>query len=79
MGCTTMDKGQVDIAKKNIPVAGQGQSRGQHRAMAAQEQHKIDGGQGLPHQTGTRCRLCKAAPETVQHITGGCKMLAGKA
>ncbi|XP_055368940.1 uncharacterized protein LOC129604854 [Betta splendens] len=26
-----------------------------------------------------RCRLCKEAPETVQHITAGCKMLAGKA
>ena len=26
-----------------------------------------------------RCRLCKDAPETVQHITAGCKMLAGKA
>ncbi|KAK7930437.1 hypothetical protein WMY93_006832 [Mugilogobius chulae] len=26
-----------------------------------------------------RCRLCKEAPETVQHITAGCKMLAVKA
>ncbi|XP_054913489.1 uncharacterized protein LOC129377515 [Poeciliopsis prolifica] len=26
-----------------------------------------------------RCRLCKEAPETVQHITAGCKILAGKA
>ncbi|TWW69263.1 hypothetical protein D4764_18G0000690 [Takifugu flavidus] len=26
-----------------------------------------------------RCRLCGDAPETVQHITAGCKMLAGKA
>ncbi|XP_051929435.1 uncharacterized protein LOC127605701 [Hippocampus zosterae] len=26
-----------------------------------------------------RCRLCKKAPETIQHITAGCKMLAGKA
>ena len=26
-----------------------------------------------------RCRLCKDAPETVQHITAGCKMLACKA
>uniref|UniRef100_A0A087XGF1 Reverse transcriptase zinc-binding domain-containing protein n=2 Tax=Poecilia formosa TaxID=48698 RepID=A0A087XGF1_POEFO len=26
-----------------------------------------------------RCRLCKEASETVQHITAGCKMLAGKA
>ncbi|XP_051924320.1 uncharacterized protein LOC127602290 [Hippocampus zosterae] len=26
-----------------------------------------------------RCRLYKEAPETIQHITAGCKMLAGKA
>ncbi|TWW53997.1 hypothetical protein D4764_0291640, partial [Takifugu flavidus] len=26
-----------------------------------------------------RCRLCGEAPETVQDITGWCKMLAGKA
>ena len=26
-----------------------------------------------------RCRLRKDAPETIQHITAGCKMLAGKA
>uniref|UniRef100_A0A669BY65 Metal transporter n=1 Tax=Oreochromis niloticus TaxID=8128 RepID=A0A669BY65_ORENI len=25
------------------------------------------------------CRLCKDAPETLQHITAGCKMLAGRA
>ncbi|TWW62315.1 hypothetical protein D4764_04G0009620 [Takifugu flavidus] len=26
-----------------------------------------------------RCRLCGDAPETAQHITTGCKMVAGKA
>ena len=26
-----------------------------------------------------RYRLCKDAPETVQHFTAGCKMLTGKA
>ena len=33
----------------------------------------------LSHQTDPRCMLYKEAPETVQHITAGCKMLAGKA
>ncbi|CAJ1059649.1 uncharacterized protein LOC127604228 [Xyrichtys novacula] len=26
-----------------------------------------------------RCKLCKEGPETVQHLTAGCKTLAGKA
>lgn len=50
--------------------------------MAAQEQalntRSIEAGVYHTRQD-PRCRLCKEAPETVQHITAGCKMLAGKA
>uniref|UniRef100_A0A669EZW7 Reverse transcriptase domain-containing protein n=1 Tax=Oreochromis niloticus TaxID=8128 RepID=A0A669EZW7_ORENI len=50
--------------------------------MAAQEQalstRSIEAGVYHTRQD-PRCRLCKDAPETIQHITAGCKMLAGKA
>ncbi len=50
--------------------------------MAAQEQalstRSIEAGVYHTRQD-PRCRLCKDAPETVQHITAGCKMQAGSA
>ncbi|TWW73335.1 hypothetical protein D4764_15G0007290 [Takifugu flavidus] len=36
------------------------------------------GSSGLFKNAYPRCRLCGDAPETAQHITAGCKMLAGK-
>ena len=50
--------------------------------MAAQEQalstRSIE--VGIYHtRQDPRCRLCKDAPETVQHIIAGCKMQAGTA
>ncbi|KAF7648062.1 hypothetical protein LDENG_00162600 [Lucifuga dentata] len=50
--------------------------------MAAQEQalstRSIEAGVYHSRQD-PRCRQCKDAPETVQHIVAGCKMLAGTA
>ena len=50
--------------------------------MAAQEQalstRSIEAGNYHTRQD-SRCRLCKDAPETVQHIIAGCKMQAGTA
>ena len=48
--------------------------------MAAQEQalstRSVEAGIYKTRQD-PRCRLCKEHPETVQHITSGCKILAG--
>ncbi|CAK6977960.1 zinc-binding domain-containing protein%2C partial [Scomber scombrus] len=48
--------------------------------MAAQEQalstRSIEAGVYHSRQD-PRCRLCKDAPETVQHIVAGCKMQSG--
>lgn len=49
--------------------------------MAAQEQalstRAIEGGLYHPRRD-LRCRLCKDAPETIQHLKAGWKMLAGR-
>ena len=48
--------------------------------MPAQEQTLITKSKEIyDTRQDRRCRLCKEAPETVQHITAGCTMLAGKA
>ena len=50
--------------------------------MAAQEQavstRSIEAGVYHTRQD-SRCKLCRDALETIQHITAGCKMLAGRA
>ena len=46
--------------------------------MAAQEQALTTGAieaRIYQSRSDPRCRLCKDAPETVQHIVAGCKML----
>ena len=50
--------------------------------MAAQEQAlttRAIEARVYQSRSDPRCRLCKDAPETVQHIVAGCKMLAGSA
>ncbi|KAI3361747.1 hypothetical protein L3Q82_001956 [Scortum barcoo] len=65
--------------QKILPVAGKGQTERQHRgtnhgSTRAGSEHKSDRSRGLPRQARS-----KVQAETIQHITAGCKMLAGKA
>ena len=56
----------------------QGQYRGAyHGSTRTGLRHEIERGWGLPHQTDQGFRLCKDAPETVQHIAPRCKMQGG--
>ncbi len=59
---------------QEIIVAGKGWSERQHKgtnhgSTRTGVEHKISRSRGLPHQQDPRCRLCKDAPETVQHET----------
>ena len=70
--------------KENILVAGDGWSQGQHRGSDHNSKrtglkHKINRGRVYQTRQDVKCRLCKDTIETVQHITAGYKMQAGKA
>lgn len=65
-----------------LPVARKGQPEGQHRgsdhgSTRTSPKNEIQRGRDLHSTPDPRCRLCKDAPETVQHIVAECKTQTG--